>query len=140
MKEPFFGYLSWPSGKINFGWNPRECAIRDLKEETDLVAHDMVLRAIEHIKTFENGNLLHHHLIWLYETRDFVGELKESTHKARNKFMRLEEYKKAKRFPGEWLLDKVWENDGMFVIDVERHMKDGVFTDYRLVSSSEYKQ
>jgi ADP-ribose pyrophosphatase YjhB (NUDIX family) len=139
LKEPFFGYWSWPSGKINFGFNPKECAVRDLKEETDLVAHDIVLRAIEHIKTFDEGKLLHHHLIWLYETRIFSGTLKEKTHKARNTFMSYAEYKNAKRFPGDWILEKLWNTNDFFTVDGERHMKNGEFNDFKITGSSTFK-
>lgn len=140
LKEPFYGHWSWVSGKINKGWNPAECAVRDLKEETDLETReeDLLLRAVEHVKTFENGVLIHHHLIWSFETWSFSGTLKERTHKAINRFMTVAEYRACKRFPGSWFLDNVMPNKDFFIIDAERYMKDGEFTEYRLIRAQRF--
>jgi ADP-ribose pyrophosphatase YjhB (NUDIX family) len=140
LKEPFYGYWSFPSGKINMGWNPMECAVRDLKEETDLEAHDMKIRCIEYVKTYDNGKLLHHHILWNCQATQFTGTLKEHTHKARNKWMTVAEYKASKRFPGTWLVDIVIPSKEFFMIEAERYMTNGVFTDKKVVRVQKFSE
>lgn len=141
LKEPFFGYWSWVSGKINFGWNPEECALRDLKEEAGLDAQHATIRAIEHVKTYdENNTLLHHHLIWVYEITEFTGELIEKTHKARNMFLTIDQYREKKRFPGEWSFDTMMKTDSFYVVEIDRSMKDGQFVEGRVIRTEEFKK
>ncbi len=45
-KEPNLGLWVAPGGKIQADESPRECAIRELREETGLVAIDPELRAV----------------------------------------------------------------------------------------------
>lgn len=140
LKEPFYGYWGLPSGKINFGWNPKECAIRDLKEETDLIAEEIELRDIEFTKSFDNGTLLHHHIMFTYEVTRFSGTLKERTHKAVHKFMTLEEIDKEKRFPGDWSKRYFDRAAALAISEKERHMKDGEIVELKSVSKDEYRR
>lgn len=141
LKEPFYGTWGVVSGKINFGWNPVECAVRDLKEETDLVAHDAELRAIEFMKTYDEGKLLHHHLMYLVIVTKVSGTLKERTHKAHHEWMTVEEYKRKPKFPGDWALDHACTPEAagkFFIFDAERHMKGGKFTSGKLNGVQEF--
>jgi len=45
-KEPNLGLWIAPGGKIDAGESPRECALRELREETGLHAESPTLRAI----------------------------------------------------------------------------------------------
>jgi ADP-ribose pyrophosphatase YjhB (NUDIX family) len=138
LKEPFYGYWGLPSGKVNFGWNPKECALRDLKEETALDASDATLREIEYTKTFEDEKLLHHHIMWTYEITDFSGELKEQTHKAINKFLTKEELSALTKFPGDWS-EKFFEPAAsLLIVEKERYLDRGVLVDQKVVSSDTY--
>lgn len=139
LKEPFYGYWGPVSGKVNFGWNPRDCAIRDLKEETNLDAVDMQFRAIQSIKTYEGEKLLHHHLLYVFETSKFNGELKVQTHKGLNKFMSLAEARQQKRFPLDFIFTDVPPGRNFFIIESERFMKNGQFVDSRILRMQQYE-
>jgi ADP-ribose pyrophosphatase YjhB (NUDIX family) len=45
-KEPFKGHWTAPGGKREPGESPRECAARELLEETGLLARDLRLRGV----------------------------------------------------------------------------------------------
>ena len=45
-KPPYAGHWVAPGGKVERGESPRECAIRELREETGLCARDAELRAL----------------------------------------------------------------------------------------------
>ena len=68
LKEPFYGYWGFVSGKINFGHNLFSCASRDLLEEAGLFGSEWTLKAFEMVKTFEQEKLLHHHYLFFVET------------------------------------------------------------------------
>ena len=138
LKEPFYGVWGVVSGKINFGWNPLECAKRDLLEETGLTAHDATLRMIEFMKTYDNEKLLHHHLMYFVEVSECSGELKVNTHKAHHEWLTPEEYKAKPKFPGNWMVDVVLPSKNFFIIEAERHMKDGKFVDAKLINVQEF--
>ncbi len=133
LKEPFYGYWGFISGKINFGWNVLECAKRDFKEETGLDAENLVLRGLEQTKTIENSNILYHHLQFIVEISKVSGKLIEKTHKAENEWMTLEEYKSRNSFPLDAIGD-MFDSDKFFLIEVERTMKDGKFVGSKVVS------
>ena len=137
-KEPFYGYWGPVSGKVNFGWNPKDCAIRDLKEETNLEASDMTFRAVQYIKTIEDGKILHHHLLYVFETATFTGELKEQTHKGYNKFLTLDEARKQKRFPLDFMFTDIPSSDTFYVVESERYMKQGQFVNAKIITIQEF--
>lgn len=140
LKEPFYGVWGLPSGKINFGWNPQECAIRDLKEEAGLDTEDAHLREIESTKTYDDGKLLHHHLMWTFEVKRFSGTLKERTHKALNKFMTLEELRSVKKFPGDWSSRYFDAEDTLIFLEKERYMENGELKDTELKKRDVYRK
>lgn len=45
-KPPYAGFWVAPGGKIEDAESPRECAARELKEETGLTPHSLVLRGL----------------------------------------------------------------------------------------------
>jgi ADP-ribose pyrophosphatase YjhB (NUDIX family) len=138
LKEPFYGTWGFVSGKQNFGWNIEECAKRDLKEETGLDANQYTIRGIEQVKTFDNDKLLFHHFLIAVETKNPKGELKSRTHKAEHVWLTPEEYKAMPKFPETWPLNDLFFNKKFQVVEAERRMVDGKFTDAKLVSKSEF--
>lgn len=140
LKEPFYGYWGLPSGKINFGWNPKECALRDLKEETDLLAEEVELREIEFTKSFDAEKLLHHHIMFTYEVTKFSGSLNERTHKAVNRFLTKDELAQEKRFPGDWSTKYFGSAASLMITEKERHMQNGEIVDLKTPQQDEYKR
>jgi hypothetical protein len=67
LKEPFYGYWGLISGKINFGFNIEECAKRDIEEETGLKAENAKFFGVNQAKTFEDDNMIHHHIMFFVE-------------------------------------------------------------------------
>ena len=138
LKEPFYGYWGFVSGKMNFGWNAIECALRDLQEETGLIAKNPKLRMVEFMKTKEGDKLLHHHIMFIVEVDEFSGELVKKTHKARHEWLTLEEYKRKKRFPEKWIERILSDDDKLFIIEAIRYMKDGEFSRINTISEEAY--
>lgn len=156
LKEPFYGYWGFVSGKINFGQNLFECASRDLLEEAGLVATKWKLRGFEQTKTYEEGTdnltnheaannneahgekaprkLLFHHYLFIVETNNPTGTLKEKTHKAEHAWMTMEEYFKKESFPRPEFYDHIINNNRMVMLETERVMKDGKFVSARNIS------
>lgn len=131
LKEPFYGYWGLISGKINFGWNVEECALRDITEETGLVAEKSELIGMNQAKTYEDGKMMHHHIMFYVRLSGLTGKLNEKTHKGENTWMTVEEFKATERFPDPWL-ETVLDSDGFVNIETERLLKDGKFTDCKL--------
>ncbi len=139
LKEPYYGYWGLPAGKLNFGWNPEERAKRDLYEETGLTAGNIRFCAIEYIKTYEEDTLLHHHIMHVYEATNCTGELIKETHKAKNKWMSVEEYRLQQRFPGDWIFKWLSQKD-FFVVEGELYMKEKAFVGAKTVSIQQLTQ
>lgn len=136
LKHPFHGYWGLIAGKVNFGWNIEECAKRDLTEETGLVAGSAKFYGVHQSKTYEEGKMLHHHIMFFVEMGEVSGTLKNETHKGKNEWVTVEEYKAKDRFPDPWF-EKVFAADGFLHLETERQMKDGKFvgceiTNYRV--------
>ncbi|ATB29012.1 NUDIX hydrolase [Melittangium boletus] len=70
--KPFQGMWVAPGGKIEPLESPRECALRELREETGLDAKELTLRGIV---TEVSGRPDWQWMIFIYVTRDFSGEL-----------------------------------------------------------------
>jgi len=71
-KEPNLGLWVAPGGKIEKDEASYECAVRELREETGLQAHEIHLRGIVSVVMPE---ILHPCMQFLYVVTDFTGEL-----------------------------------------------------------------
>ncbi len=132
LKKPFYGIWGLISGKINFGWNVVECALRDLEEETGLIAKTGKEIGFYQAKTFENGKLAFHHMFFLIRLSGISGELIEKTHKAENAWLTLEEFFSKDTFPCEWLRDVVNVKDRFIFLEAERFSVNDKFTEFKL--------
>jgi ADP-ribose pyrophosphatase YjhB (NUDIX family) len=131
LKEPFYGYWGFISGKINYGLNVEECALRDIEEETGLVASHAQLIGMNQTKTYEDGKLLHHHIMFYVRLSDLTGTLRSKTHKGENAWVEFAEYEKLDRFPDKWLREVI-DATSFVNLEMERFMKDGKFIDCKL--------
>ena len=74
-KEPYKGHWSLPGGTQEFGETLKECAKRELKEETGLDAGELKFAATrDRIQKNEGGNPKHHFVLTTYIARSFSGE------------------------------------------------------------------
>lgn len=62
-------------GKFEKGESPEECAVREIKEETGLDAKSLLYRGFLSFPLFDDET---DWLVFVYECRDFDGEIKES--------------------------------------------------------------
>jgi len=133
LKQPFFGYHGFISGKVNFGFNILECAKRDLLEETDLEA-ELEFRGIGMSKTVEDDNLLFHHFFYFVLATNPKGKLKEKTHKAENFWVNISDIKNLERFPDFDEVVKLLQQDRFFIRENIRYQENGKFIGSKTVS------
>ena len=127
LKEPFYGYWGFVSGKINFGYNLFECGARDLLEEAGLTAQNWKLLAFEQVKTFENSKLLFHHYLFFVEAEGVEGALKEHTHKADHEWLTMEDYHQKETFPRPGFFEHILNAARPVMVETERYMENGKF-------------
>lgn len=88
LKEPYYGYYGFVSGKIKWGESIYEAAKRELKEETGLIASNLVLKGIEHkIDYSQEGSLLEDKFFYIIEANHNTGQLKEVFSYGKNQWL-----------------------------------------------------
>ena len=77
LKQPYYGYFGFPTGKIRFGETILETASRELKEETGLSA-SLSLKAVKHKMDYSAENvLLEDKFFFLFHCTNTKGALLE---------------------------------------------------------------
>ena len=76
LKNPYFGYWGFPTGKIRWGETIPEAAARELMEETGLEADLRILGLYhEHTSLAETGELLEDKMFFVVHCTNPRGEL-----------------------------------------------------------------
>jgi 8-oxo-dGTP pyrophosphatase MutT (NUDIX family)/DNA-binding HxlR family transcriptional regulator len=104
LKQPFFGYVGFHTGKIKEGESVYQAAARELSEEAGIQA-DLTLVAVFHYIDFkENGDFLRDIYFYVFNGENVRGELINSNPNegVENFWITLEDLKKQKTFPGFW--------------------------------------
>ncbi len=91
LKEPFFGFHGFLTGKVRWGETVEETAKRELEEETGLMA-DLTLFRIKHRMDYgEDGSPLEDKFFFEFRAENVRGELRESIEGGKNAWMTKEE-------------------------------------------------
>jgi ADP-ribose pyrophosphatase YjhB (NUDIX family) len=92
LKNPYFGYWGFPSGKIRWGESILETAARELQEETGLSANlELMGQYHEHTYMAETGELIEDKMFHVVKAYDVQGELMELFEGGRNAWMSEEQ-------------------------------------------------
>ncbi|MFS8130939.1 MAG: NUDIX domain-containing protein [Candidatus Dojkabacteria bacterium] len=79
LKEPYYGYFGFMSGKVRYGETIFETAKRELKEETDLDATKFRYCYILHEMVYDmNGNILEDKFFNVVEVKNVTGKIKDA--------------------------------------------------------------
>ncbi|HUW21368.1 MAG TPA: NUDIX domain-containing protein [Candidatus Bathyarchaeia archaeon] len=110
LKQPFYGYYGFVSGKIRFGETVSETAVREFQEETGLTGQ-FSLTGIEHKMDFsEKGELLEDKFFFIFRVKKPLGKLVKSFAGGRNQWLAKKEIEKLdKRFGDVMAIIKVLE-------------------------------
>ncbi len=104
LKQPFYGYVGFHTGKIKEGEGVYQAAARELQEEAGVQA-DLHLVAVFHYIDFkENGDFLRDIYFYVFNAHNIKGELISSnpSEGVENFWITLNDLKKEKTFPGFW--------------------------------------
>lgn len=91
LKEPFYGYHGFMTGKVKWGETVEETAKRELEEETGLEA-DLVLVRVKHRMDYnEDKTLLEDKFFFEFQGKNIKGSLKESITGGKNMWLTKQE-------------------------------------------------
>lgn len=127
LKNPYFGYWGFPSGKIRWGETLTQAAARELMEETGLEAKLSVL-GMYHEHTFmkESGELLEDKMFFVVHCTEPVGEVIERFEGGHNQWMTIESARNlTKKFTSfETELEMIEGTRGVFVEEIHEYSKE----------------
>lgn len=104
LKQPFFGYVGFHTGKIKEGESVYQAAARELHEEAGVEA-DLALVALFHFIDFkENGDFLRDIYFYVFNGHNVRGALISSnpSESVENFWITLSDLQREKTFPGFW--------------------------------------
>ena len=101
LKQPYYGYVGFPSGKIHKLENPLQTAKREFKEETNLTMLHWELIKIEYnIAYFPNGNPKWDLYFYVFNIYATLGNLAEKSIEGEYFWATAEEFKHMQYFDG----------------------------------------
>jgi 8-oxo-dGTP pyrophosphatase MutT (NUDIX family) len=96
LKEPFYGWWGFNTGKIRWGEKPEETANRELMEETGLTGKFSLKGVVHYHHIHKDGRFLEDKYFWIFKVTDTKGELKKKVTEGENVWMDESEYRKLK--------------------------------------------
>ncbi len=108
LKQPFYGYVGFHTGKVRYGESIVDTAFREFKEETGLTIVDYKLQGVYHQLNYKpDGTLLRD--VYFYEFFIFKASGKlikiNKEEGVENMWVTKEELKKQKTYPDFWNKD-----------------------------------
>lgn len=96
LKNPYFGFWGFPSGKIRWGESIYQTAIRETAEETGLSSSEWEHRGIYHerVRHANTQEIVEDKIFHMMYTDHISGKLVEKFEGGRNKWMTLKDIKK----------------------------------------------
>jgi ADP-ribose pyrophosphatase YjhB (NUDIX family) len=95
LKQPYFGYHGFPTGKIRWGETIEETAKRELKEETGLISNNIEICGVKHKMDYDsNGNFLEDKFMFRVRINEPQGKLKTNIEGGKNMWLTKKEIKK----------------------------------------------
>jgi len=125
QREPFHGYWGFPSGKHDYGMKMKEMAQKEFYDETGLTT-EVEYKGLTTIRTYENGEIIFHHNLHIFQAKNWTGELIEKTREGINKWIPEQEINKIKIFPDILQILKII-NENLNYIEMDRYQKNGEF-------------
>ncbi len=112
LKQPWYGYYVYVTGKIRWGESIYTAAARELNEETGMTGNFRLL-AIDHERDIveKTGEVLEDKLFYVMLCEKFEGELTEEFEGGRNQWMTKEEFLAEKNIDGAPRLFEYLDND-----------------------------
>ncbi|MBT3407951.1 hypothetical protein HOK68_02310 [Candidatus Woesearchaeota archaeon] len=124
LKEPFKEF--WGASffaKFKFGQSNKDIKNKIISR-TGIKVNDYKFRGILNIKTIKNNNLIHHHILHIFETNSFKGELKSITDRE-HKWFDIND-KECNIFPESKLISKeIFDHNNSFYYELERDFETG---------------
>ena len=101
LKQPYYGYHGFITGKIKWGESVYETAEREFSEETGLSAK-LTFLGVEHkIDYAKTGELLEDKYFFIFRGDDPKGALQEKFHAGRNLWIKMDEVAKMPDLHGD---------------------------------------
>lgn len=106
LKEPFFGFYGFLTGKLRFGETVEEGAKREFEEETGLTCTPKLVDITHKMDYSPEGEILDDKYFFVFNALDVSGNFIESFEGGKNHWMAL---KDIKALPQDMLFDRVYE-------------------------------
>ena len=102
LKEPYYGYYGFVTGKVKWGETIYEAATRESREETGLEAKNLILKGIEHKIDYSlKKELLEDKFFYIIEASNLRGRLIESFNCGANHWLEKKEINKLPKLFGD---------------------------------------
>jgi 8-oxo-dGTP pyrophosphatase MutT (NUDIX family) len=92
LKEPYYGFQGFITGKIRYGETVFQAAARELKEEMDLEAEFEYLYTLHEMVYDKEGNMLEDKFFHVVHAVNVAGQLIEQTKDGKNSWVTVEEF------------------------------------------------